>query len=140
MVAAGTTGTGGAGGGGVGGTECVAALDGTVTFSVTLLVVQVDVVQLGVPSFVKTATFVTTCPVVSVALTTAWKLTEMALAAPGWTMIGAQVTVPVFSVAVHAGALPQVADPLTYVVPAGTVSVSVIGVVAAVPESVRVRV
>ena len=60
VVAAGTTGTGGAGGGSVGGAECVAALDGTVTFSVTMFVVQVDVdvVQLGVPSFVKTATFV----------------------------------------------------------------------------------
>lgn len=70
----------------------------------------------------------------------AWKLTDRELAAPGWTMIGAQVIVPVFSVTVHVGALPQVAEPLTYVVPAGTVSVSVIGVVAAVPESVRVRV
>ena len=53
-------GTGGAGGGGVGGGACVAALEGTATFRVTVLVVQVDVVQLGVPSFVKTATFAMT--------------------------------------------------------------------------------
>jgi len=57
VVAAGTTGTGGAGGGNVGGAACDAALEGTVTFSVTVLVEQVDVAQLGVPSFVKTATF-----------------------------------------------------------------------------------
>ena len=129
-----------AGTGGAGGGACVAALEGTVTFRVTVLVVQVDVVQLGVPSFVKTATFVMISPVVSVALTTAWKLTVSELAAPGWTMIGVQVTVPVFSVAVHVGALPQVAEPLTYVVPVGTLSVSVTGVVAAVPESVKVSV
>jgi hypothetical protein len=140
VVAAGIGGAGGGSVGDVGGGECVAALEGAVTFRVTLLVVQVDEVQLGVPSFVKTATFVITSPVVSVAPTTAWKLTDRELAAPGWTMIGAQVTVPVFSVALHVGALPQVAEPLTYVVPTGTLSVRVIGVVAAVPESVRVSV
>ena len=70
----------------------------------------------------------------------AWKLTASELVAPGCTTIPVQVTVPVFSVALHVGALPQVAEPLTYVVPAGTLSVSVIGVVAAVPESVRVSV
>ena len=127
-------GIGGAGGGGA----CVAALEGTVTLSVTLFVVQVEVVQLGVPSFVKTATFVMTCPAVSVGLTTAWKLTTSALLAPGWTTIPVQVTVPVFSITAHPGALPHVAEPLTYVVPAGTLSVSVIGALAAVPESVKV--
>ena len=68
----------------------------------------------------------------------AWKSTTSALVAPGCTTIPVQVTVPVFSLTAHVGALPQVAEPLTYVVPVGTLSVSVIGVVAAVPESVRV--
>ena len=125
---------------GVGAGECVGLLVGTTTFNVTLFVVQVALVQEGVPSFVNTATFVMTCPVVSVALTTTWKLTAIELAAPGATVIPFHVMVPVFSVTVHPGAPAQVAEPATYVVPAGTLSVSVIGVVAAVPESVSVNV
>ena len=125
---------------GVGGGECVGLLVGTTTFNVTVLVVQVAPVQAGVPSFVNTATFVITCPVVSAALTITWKLTAIGLAAPGGTVIPLHVIIPVFSVTLHPGAPAQVAEPATYVVPAGTVSVSVIGVVAAVPESVRVNV
>jgi len=44
----------------VGGGECVAARTWTTTFSVTVFVSQVAVVQFGVPSFVNTATFVMT--------------------------------------------------------------------------------
>jgi hypothetical protein len=123
-----------------GGGECVGLVVGTTTFNVTALVVQVAPVQSGVPSFVNTATFVITCAVVSVALTTTWKLTATELATPGATVMPVQVTIPAFSVTAHPGAPAQVAEPVTYVVPVGTLSVTVTGVVAAVPESVKVNV
>ena len=125
---------------GVGTGECVGLEVGTTTFNVTALVVQVAPVQAGVPSFVNTATFVITCPVVSVELTITWKLTAIELAAPGATVMPVHVMIPVFSVTVHFGAPAQVAEPATYVVPAGTLSLSVTGFVAAVPESVSVKV
>ena len=124
----------------VGGVECEGALDLALTVSVTVLVEQVEVVQRGVPSFVKVAVFVIFSPVVSVLSTTTAKLRARAWEVPGWTTTPDQVMVPVASPTLQPGAPPQVAEPATYVVPAGIVSLRVTGVVGAVPESVAVSV
>lgn len=124
----------------VGGVECEGALDVALTVSVTVLVAQVDVVQLGVPSLVKVAVLAILSPVVSVLSTTTAKLSARAWEVPGWTTTPDQVMVPVASRTLQPGCPPQVAEPATYVVPAGIVSLRVTGVVGAVPESVAVSV
>ena len=97
----------------VGGVECDGELDVTPTTTVTVLVEHVAVVQAGVPSLVKEATFVIFSPLVSALSTTAAKLTESACAAPGWTTSPDQAMVPVASVTLQPGAPPQVAEPVT---------------------------
>jgi len=96
-----------------GGVELDAALDLAFTSTVTVLVEHVVVVHPGVPWLLKVTELLIVWAVVSVLFTTAWKLTETALDAPGWTTMDDQVTVPVASVTLHPGAPPQVAEPGT---------------------------
>jgi hypothetical protein len=97
----------------VGGVECEGALDLALTVRVTVLVAQVDVVQLGVPSLVKVAVLAIFSPVVSLFSTTTAKLSARAWGVPGWTTTPDQVTVPVASRTLQPGCPPQVAEPAT---------------------------
>lgn len=124
---------GGAGGGAV---PVVGAVCRTTTMIVTTLVVHVGVVHPVVPSFVKTAKFLMISPLVSVEFTTAWN--EIAREPCAATSIPDHVIFPPVSETVQVGSPPHVAEPGTYVVPAGTVSVTVTSVAEPVPVSASV--
>jgi len=99
--------------GGTGGGPLVVAAVVRTTTTVTMLVVQVGVVQPGVPSLVKTAEFLMIWPLVSVDFTVAWKAIVRAFAVPGSTVIPVHVTAPALSETKHPAAPLQVADVAT---------------------------
>ncbi len=101
----------------------------------TVLVAQVAALaQPGVLTSVKLAVLAMVDPLASPALTVTWNVKLLVL--NGATDVNVHVTVPDPKLAVQIGVTPQLAEPATYVVPAGMASVTVTEPDAVPPEFV----